>query len=96
MSRVRAKAMSLNATNGTDPLPHDTDYDAITATWIAILFIFLIGGLIAVPYMLDPTWYGTYGTYGTRRGPKSGHKWPLWTAPMACFPHFPRPVALPR
>ena len=55
--------MALNLTNSTsDPAPHDTDYDAAEATWIAIIGILFIGGLFALPWALDPSWYAGYGT----------------------------------
>ena len=59
--------MALNLTNSTsEPTPHDTDYDAAAATWIAIIGILFIGGLFALPWALDPSWYEGYATpYGT-------------------------------
>jgi len=54
--------MGLNLTNGTDTqAPHDTGYDETLALWIAMLGVFLIVGVFAVPWLIDPEWYPSYG-----------------------------------
>ena len=56
-----------NFTNSTgDPVPHDTDYDALTAFWVAFFFLFVIGAVFAVPLYMEPAWYTPYGASTTR------------------------------
>ena len=83
--------------DSNDPTPHDTTYDATTAFWIAILGVFIIGTVIAIPWMMDSSWYGvSYGTTTTAIAyPKVEYRKPPRQA-MAVMSGGPLPVAPPQ